>query len=520
MASLLKRFRSLRRRTKIISIVIIVVLIFVGFSLRPKTPTYQYVDVTSGPITETVSVTGNTTPISSVTLGFGNSGTIASISSAIGKYVNAGQVLATLNTSDLQAQVAQAQANVDTQKSKLQGLQAGAQPEDIAASQASLDKANQDLANMYDSIADTSADGYAKANDAVRVQLNLFFSNAETTNPSLTYATTNSQTQTEAEIQRQAAAHALDTWQAQLAANATSDSDLDTSLLNDVTYLTAVRQLLNDVSVTLQSAPGLSATTLASYKASVTTGLSEVNLALTNLNTIEHNISSQKLTVSQLQAELDLKKAGATSQDIQAQQAQVESAQAAVESIQAKLENSQIVAPISGVITQFDAKVGQFATLGTTLVSIISNNSFEVDALVSETDIGKVALHNTVTMTLDAFPGETFTGSVFYIDPAQTTDNGVVGYKIKVSFDKPDSRLKSGLTANMDIQTRHKDNVLLLPEYAILQNDQGTYVETVQNGAVKNVPVTLGLQDASGNVEIENGVTAGEKVLNIGLKQK
>ena len=42
-----------------------------------------------------------------------------------------------------------------------------------------------------------------------------------------------------------------------------------------------------------------------------------------------------------------------------------------------------------------------------------------------------------------------------------------------------DARLKSGLTANIDIQTKQKDNVLILPQYAILQNDQGTFVETV-----------------------------------------
>jgi len=80
-------------------------------------------------------------------------------------------------------------------------------------------------------------------------------------------------------------------------------------------------------------------------------------------------------------------------------------------------------------------------------------------------------------------------------------------------------RLKSGLTANLDIQTKHKDSVLILPQYAILQNDSGTFVETLASGKVVNNPVTLGIQDAKGNVEIVSGATAGEQVLNIGLKQ-
>ena len=75
---------------------------------------------------------------------------------------------------------------------------------------------------------------------------------------------------------------------------------------------------------------------------------------------------------------------------------------------------------------------------------------------IPETDIGKVAMGDAVSMTLDAFSGETFTGTVFYIDPAETILQGVVDYKVKVSFNKPDTRLKSGLTANLDIQTKHQ----------------------------------------------------------------
>ena len=277
---------------------------------------------------------------------------------------------------------------------------------------------------------------------------------------------------------------------------------------------------MNSISKTLDLAPGLTADTLASYKANLTIAINGVNTASKNLNTVAQNIASQKLTVSQLQAQLDLKKAGSTPQDIQAQQAQVENAHAQVQSAQSKLQNSQIVAPISGVITQFDAKVGQYASPGITLISIISQGAFEVDALVSETDVGKVSLSNKITMTLDAFPNETFTGSVFYIDPAQTTSEGVVGYKIKIALDKADPRIKSGLTANIDIKTRYKDNVLRLPQYAILQNNDGTFVQVVENNVVKDIPVTLGLQDRDGNVEVIFGVSEGQQVLNIGLKQK
>jgi RND family efflux transporter MFP subunit len=187
--------------------------------------------------------------------------------------------------------------------------------------------------------------------------------------------------------------------------------------------------------------------------------------------------------------------------------------------VQAKFQNSRIISPISGVINQFDAKVGQLATANAPLVSIIGTGGFEVHAGVSETDIGKLSVGNKVKMTLDAFQNETFVGTIFYIAPAETNTAGVINYQIKVSFDQPDLRVKSGLTANLIISTRKKDAVLILPQYAILQNDDGNFVQVLENTKIKKLPVVLGLQDQDGNVEVVSGVVNGQDVLNVGLKK-
>src|SRR5262249_12533809 len=154
--------------------------------------------------------------------------------------------------------------------------------------------------------------------------------------------------------------------------------------------------------------------------------------------------------------------------------------------------------PINGVVTVQNAKAGQIATPSQPITSLISNSDLEIDANVPETDIGKVALNNPVSMTFDAFPGETFTGKVFYIDPAQTIVSGVVDYKVKISLDPAGgdrgtkvSSIKSGLTANLTIKTQTHDNTLILPQYAIIQNTSGTFVEILQNGAPTQISVTL-----------------------------
>jgi HlyD family secretion protein len=269
--------------------------------------------------------------------------------------------------------------------------------------------------------------------------------------------------------------------------------------------LTSASTIAQDVSTFLDKLsvaandPGSNAN--AAQRAALATARSGANTLLTTLSTARNAYRSQSV--------------GATS----LANASVEQAAAGIAVAKANLQGTQIVAPISGTLTQVDAKIGQLASPNVPLVSIISTSGFEVDAGVSETDIGKLAVGNKVSMTLDAFPNETFTGAVFYIAPAQTNTNGVITYQIKISFDTPDPRFKSGLTANIDIATKHHDDVLILPQYAILQNDSGSFVETLLGKTATTTPVTLGIQDQQGRVEVLSGVTLGEQVINIGLKK-
>jgi HlyD family secretion protein len=503
-----------------IGILVVIVLVAGWYFTHRGSTSYQFVTVTQGSIDQTVSVTGNTTPMQTVSLGFQTSGTIARVNYQLGNSVQAGDVIATLDAASLSAALDQAQATVAAQQATLAGLQAGPQSSTVAESQASLDVAQQNLANLYASIDSAATTAYTSANDATRTQLNTFFSNAETSQPELNFSTSNSQAGVTAVNLRVSASAELNEWQQELAGISASSSPtaLSSTLNDDLAHLAVIENLLNTLSLALSGGTDLSSAQLATDQADVTTGLKEVNSAMSSLQTISQNIAAQQATVAQSQAALAVAQTGSTPQAIAAQQAQVQEAQAQVATAEANLQNAEIVAPISGVLTQQDAKVGQQASPGTPLVSIIGNSGFEVDAGVSETDIGKLNVGDMATMTLDAFPNQTFAGSVFYIAPAQTDTNGVITYLTKISFNQPNAELKSGLTANVDIQTKQDNNALILPEYAILQNNNGTFVETLRNGVATTTPVTLGIQDENGNVEVLSGVTAGEQVINIGLK--
>ena len=188
---------------------IIVVGGFAYLKTRPAPSPYESVVMKAAPMEQLVSVTGKVQAQESVELAFSVSGRVTSVDARVGQAVLAGVPLVRLDASDLSAQLAQAQAQADSAQATLDGLIAGAQPSDIAASQAAVDKARQDLANMYAGISDTLSDGLAKGTDAVRTQLDGVFSNADGTNPQLTYSTSDSQSATDAATGRMLSGVAL-----------------------------------------------------------------------------------------------------------------------------------------------------------------------------------------------------------------------------------------------------------------------------------------------------------------------
>ncbi|KKW31609.1 MAG: RND family efflux transporter MFP subunit [Parcubacteria group bacterium GW2011_GWC2_52_8c] len=173
---------------------------------------------------------------------------------------------------------------------------------------------------------------------------------------------------------------------------------------------------------------------------------------------------------------------------------------------------------MDGVVTNLGYEISEVARPNTTAVSLISISGVEIEANVPEVDVAKVAVGNPVSITLDAIPGETFTGKVTHIDPAETVVDGVTNYKIKISFDAKDPRIKSGVTANLDIETLRKPNTLTLPQFGIVERDEGKFVRKLVNGEVKEFPITAGIRSSDGYVEILSGVSEGDEVLNAGLK--
>jgi HlyD family secretion protein len=109
------------------------------------------------------------------------------------------------------------------------------------------------------------------------------------------------------------------------------------------------------------------------------------------------------------------------------------------------------------------------ASLSAPTLFVIANDlkRMQIDAMVSEADIGGVEVGQTVSFTVDAFPTRAFQGKVMQIRNSPATNQNVVTYDTIVAVDNRDQKLKPGMTANVSIMTAEREGVLKMPNAAL-----------------------------------------------------
>ena len=151
--------------------------------------------------------------------------------------------------------------------------------------------------------------------------------------------------------------------------------------------------------------------------------------------------------------------------------AQVKTRQAMLESAQVDLSRTTIHAPIDGVVITRKVEAGQTvaAAMTTPTLFTIANDlqKMQIEAAVSEADIGGIEEGQKVQFTVDAFPGRLFEGSVKQVRYAPSTNQNVVTYTSVVEVDNKDLKLRPGMTANARFITAERKNVLKLPLAAV-----------------------------------------------------
>ena len=211
---------------------------------------------------------------------------------------------------------------------------------------------------------------------------------------------------------------------------------------------------------------------------------------------------------------------------------QVASAKEEVQRAQTNLGYATITSPIDGVVLSKSVEEGQTvaASFSTPELFTIAQDltNMQVVADVDEADIGDVKEGERVSFTVDAYPDDTFEGTVKQVRQEATTNNNVVTYEVVISAPNADLKLKPGLTANVTIYTAERKGVLSVQSKALRFTPQKETVGKMkivdQTGNAKNKvwtiegnnivahKVNIGMTDGT-NTQILNGISAGVKVI-------
>lgn len=478
-------------------------IIIVGgtvFYFGNKLDTSNTLTISPRDFKEQVSVSGTVVAAQDVDLGFAASGRISGIYAKVGQYVGVGALLAETENGDLVAVLTQKQAALTQAEANLAVLKAGTRPEEVAVSSVAVDNAKSALITAIQS-------AYTSSDDAVHNRTDTFFSNPRV-NPKILFNVSDATLRTQVERERSTVESVLADWG--VLVTKLSGENVSESAAQSQKYLAQITAFLADANVAInQGIPDQTTTaaTLSSYGTTLAT-------ARTNVNTAATTLAADVATLESAQTTLTLKKAGPTDESIAAQEAAVAVAAADVRSAQSKLAATRIVAPFSGTVTRMDARVGEIISPTVPKISMQSTGVFQIETYIPEVNIARVARGNAATTTLDAYgSGVTFPATVIAVDPAETIKDGVPTYKTTLAFLDADPRIRSGMTANVIIETGVLRDAIVVPSGAVGMKDGMPFVSVVNGDAVADRTVVTGPSPALGQAYILSGLSAGDVIL-------
>lgn len=532
---------------------IVVVIFIVGIagvvfaiSQRQNNTEYETEIVKKGDLKQTVSATGQVESAKNIKLNFKTSGRISFLSVKQGDKVEAGKLLARLDSAGLSAQVRQYRASLASAEAELLKIKAGASEEDISVSKQQVEKArrdleslivkqNQELSTLRQKAVDSAINGSFVAQVALDVVYNHLI---------------NDNTTTYLIVKDNQAISNLKADYVVLSQNYNNLKPTITKLNNSPTndeILNTVLQLnkfMNDFNVFLNDAYSVadgivvnssySQSDIDAIKTDINTKQSAVNTALTtsqtnrsnlinSINSYQSQIEAAEDNLAIYQAQLNLKQADPRNFEISSAEAKVAQANAQLSKALADLSDNSIYSPIDGTIVKVNYEVGEQTSLSQPVLELLTDEQYEIEVNIPESDIAKIEIGDNTTIELDAFGSDhIFTGVVSIISPAQTVISDVTYYEITVSFNNDDwnEKIKPGMTADVTIETATAKDVLYIPQRAVkiketvLGQTAKKYVEILnQNNTVEEKEVSTGLRADGGLVEIISGLNEGETVI-------
>ncbi len=408
--------------------------------------------LTRGDLIASVSATGSLQPEQQINVSFLIPGTVAEVLVKSGDAVQAGQVLARLDAAELQLAVAQAEDALRIAELRRQKLLAGPSEDDIAIAKANVRAAN---AAAYD-------------------------------------------------LQRGAGPQ-----EAQIAKLNYDQAQENFRKLNEQ-YNNLV-QFAND---NPQFAPPQA--TLDQLKQNQENAYYQAEIARLQYEQARNpadpgSLAAAYARIAQAQAQLDQLLAKPTQIQLDQADLAVAQAQLALDQAKNRLARAELRAPIAGLVSAVNIRVGEPAGTGAPAVVLLDTARFQLDVTVNEVDVAQLAVGQPVRVTVEALPGTALTGKVQRIAPTSVVQGGAVNYVVRIVLDETQAGLRAGMSATVEVTVARVTNVVLAPNWAIRRDRQtGQAFLSVQRGdALVEVPIETGLRGEA-LTEVVSGAQPGE----------
>jgi len=485
----------------------------------------KLVTVEYGNISNTISATGSLAFSNTASLTFGAESTVSTVGVSTGDSVKKGQVLATLNTTSLQAAVTAAQVNLATAESNLEDAQNPYTATDIKKANLAVTQAELSLQSAQQALQDalnpdpTTIAARQNAVDAaqanlIKAQNDLVTLQAGPTPAELAKANVAVEQAAAAVMQAQAnlaaALQGTDT-----TAIALAQANLDLQLAN----LEAAQDALAAL-VAGPTAAELAAAQLAINQAQVALDQAKASLAeLQNpdpltIAQLEAAVDSATLALQQAEDNAATVQAGADANNVTAKQLQYDSAKAALDNAKAQLANATLTAPFNGIVSAVNIIVGQTVSATTDVIDMVDTSTVEMDATADEIDVPSIKVGQSVTLSVDAYPDAVIEGVVATLSLIGKSSSGIVSYPLIVRVTTiPDGvELREGMSATGTIIVEQANHVLVIPTSAIGGTEANPTVTVMVNGQTEVRSVTLGITDGT-YTQVLSGLAQGDQVV-------
>ncbi|MGK7901626.1 MAG: efflux RND transporter periplasmic adaptor subunit [Hormoscilla sp.] len=431
------------------------------------------VPVESKNMTVRITASGVVQPVKRVNLSPKVSGRLAQLYVEQGDRVEAGQVIASMESREIEAQLMQGKARLARAQAERDKSIAGSRPENIAAAQARVDRSRAILAELR---AGSRREDIAEARSSV--------------------------------VRAEA-----------LVTEARSRLELASQRVRRNQYLADEGAISRDDLDLIVDEERRAKATLQQMQAGV--GEAKRRLERLENGNRPEDIAEAEASLAEAQSQLAELVNGSRPEDIAKAEADVAEAEANVRYYQVQLEDTDVRAPFSGLIVQKYADPGAFVTPATSASDASSATSTSVVALakglevlakVPEADISQIKPNQTVEIVADAYPDQVFQGQVKLIAPEAIKERDVTLFQVRVAIATGADKLQSGMNADLNFLGEELQDALVVPTVAIITNkgETGVLIPNEKNQPSFQ-PVTIG--STFGNqIQILDGIEGGDRV--------